>query len=240
VSAAALIGAWDQAASAPVLARAPRLLQALGVLGADRDVDELSVGLCDAHVYAAARALGLESLELACECPECAEELELEVPLAALAPDAQQPRPTSLRIEAHDHALRLRPLCERDLIALSQLGAAVGARDVAARCVSEARDRDGRELALDELPPAVVEAVLCAAADSDPGAEVAVAVRCACGAGWEAEVDIRRFVWEEVAETVARAMGDVHALACAYGWSEPEILALSEERRRWYVTAVAA
>jgi hypothetical protein len=33
---------------------------------------------------------------------------------------------------------------------------------------------------------------------------------------------------------------DVHALASAYGWSEREILALSDTRRRLYLEMVSA
>ena len=90
------------------------------------------------------------------------------------------------------------------------------------------------------LPPAVVDAVEAALAAADPFAELLVTLTCpACSHEWSAVLDPVEFVWERL-ERWARHLGDdVHVLASAYGWSEADILALTPQRRRLYLEAVA-
>ena len=47
------------------------------------------------------------------------------------------------------------------------------------------------------------------------------------------------FVWEEVDAAARRLLGEVHALASAYGWSQEEILALGSQRRAAYMRLIA-
>ncbi len=77
-------------------------------------------------------------------------------------------------------------------------------------------------------------------AAADPFAELLVTLTCpACSHEWSAVLDPVEFVWERL-ERWARHLGDdVHVLASAYGWSEADILALTPQRRRLYLEAVA-
>jgi hypothetical protein len=76
-------------------------------------------------------------------------------------------------------------------------------------------------------------------ADADPLAEVLVSLTCPeCGTAFDADVDIASFVWSEVEARALRVLHDVGVLAGAYGWSEPEVLALSEPRRAAYLRLV--
>jgi hypothetical protein len=45
-------------------------------------------------------------------------------------------------------------------------------------------------------------------------------------------------LWEEIASRAQRLMDDVHVLAQGYGWTEPEVLALSDARRTAYLERV--
>jgi hypothetical protein len=76
---------------------------------------------------------------------------------------------------------------------------------------------------------------------ADPLAEPQLELACtACGHAWEEPLDIGSFLWIEIDVQVRRLLHEVHALASAYGWSEAEILSLSEERRSLYVEMVRA
>ena len=76
---------------------------------------------------------------------------------------------------------------------------------------------------------------------SDPLAETLVNLRCAeCGHQWEEELDIAAWLWVEIEARARRLLFDVHTLATAYGWSEHEILSLSEPRRTLYLEMVQA
>jgi hypothetical protein len=75
----------------------------------------------------------------------------------------------------------------------------------------------------------------------DPMAEIRLKFDCAqCGHQWEESLDIVAFLWMEIEARAKRLLMEVHTLAAAYGWTEKEILSLSEPRRRLYLEMVRA
>ncbi|MGP3950458.1 T4 family baseplate hub assembly chaperone [Streptomyces sp. 7N604] len=97
---------------------------------------------------------------------------------------------------------------------------------------------------LSELPALLPEAVQLrlaeAAGRADPAAELTLNVACPeCGEATPAELDIASYLWTELDAWARDLLLDVHLLATAYGWSEPEILALSPLRRRYYLELCA-
>jgi hypothetical protein len=76
---------------------------------------------------------------------------------------------------------------------------------------------------------------------ADPMAEITFHFSCpACGNEGNAALDIASFIWEEIAARARRLIFEIHCLASAYGWTEGEILALSEHRRALYLEMVQA
>lgn len=239
IDAAALLAAWETAAAAPHLERAPSLLLSLGCVAPETELEQMTVGGCDARLFMLRRAVFGDVLEATAVCPTCRAQLEWELSLAALAPDADAERPNEVRVAAQNYEIDCRPLRNRDLSDIAARGASAGVSDLLERCVTAARGPDGADIPAADLPAALAAPVLEAVAASDPGAQVAMTVRCVCGAEWTDELDIRGIVWTEVTDWVSQTLTEVHTLARAYGWSEAEILALSEWRRRWYLEAVA-
>jgi hypothetical protein len=73
---------------------------------------------------------------------------------------------------------------------------------------------------------------------ADPLAEMRVQLTCpGCGREWDDTLDLALFVWAEIESRARRLLLDVHQLACAYGWTEGEVLTLSGRRRRFYLDA---
>ncbi|MGW1714730.1 hypothetical protein [Streptomyces sp. NPDC002156] len=108
-----------------------------------------------------------------------------------------------------------------------------------ARCLVSAV-HDGVAVAADELPGPVQRRIADAVEAADPGADLALNVACPeCGAATRAELDIASYLWTELDAWARDVLLDVHLLATAYGWSEPEILALSPLRRRYYLELCA-
>jgi hypothetical protein len=69
---------------------------------------------------------------------------------------------------------------------------------------------------------------------------VRIALACpACGRRWESVFDILEFFWSEIGVWAERTLSEVHLLASAYGWREPDVLALSARRRQAYLRRVA-
>lgn len=76
-------------------------------------------------------------------------------------------------------------------------------------------------------------------ASADPMAEALLLLRCSnCGSEWQETLDIVSFLWAEIEARARRLLLEVHTLASTYGWSEAEILSLSENRRARYVEMV--
>ncbi|MGW6805848.1 hypothetical protein ACWGCF_46290, partial [Streptomyces sp. NPDC055039] len=86
------------------------------------------------------------------------------------------------------------------------------------------------------LPADVQRRLAEKAAEADPAADVTLNVNCPeCGGATPAALDITSYLWTELDAWARDLLLDVHLLASAYGWSEPEILALSPLRRRYYL-----
>jgi hypothetical protein len=84
-----------------------------------------------------------------------------------------------------------------------------------------------------------VEAVGDGLASADPLAETRLAMHCPkCGHEWDESLDLAAFFWSEIEARARRLLMEVHTLASAYGWTEGEILSLSEARRAFYLEMV--
>jgi hypothetical protein len=76
-------------------------------------------------------------------------------------------------------------------------------------------------------------------ASADPLAETRLTLHCPkCENHWEETLDIVSFLWAEIEARARRLLLEIHTLASAYGWTETEILSLSENRRARYVEMV--
>ncbi len=98
---------------------------------------------------------------------------------------------------------------------------------------------DGTELDAVALPPHVRSALAAAMEAADPLAEVLVDAQCPeCDFGFRCDVDVPEFVWTELEARAKQVLLEVDALARAYGWTEPEVLALGDTRRAAYLRIV--
>jgi hypothetical protein len=184
------------------------------------------------------------------DCPQCGQRLAFTLDtaqlLAATAPadaaldgsaapdvgadaDASAGAGGRARAETQAAGLRLRAPSLRDLAAVADAtDAAEAARALLARCTLA-----GDVARLDDAGLAVVEDALDML---DPQADLAITLHCvACGHDGAAQLDAGALLWEEIEVRAQELLHEVHGLASAYGWSEPQILALSPARRAAYL-----
>ncbi|MFF4602041.1 hypothetical protein ACFY12_04670 [Streptomyces sp. NPDC001339] len=202
-----------------------------------------------ADLFALRRALFGERMQVTLDCadPECGAALEFELDAAELGPARPQVPEGGLRVAADGWVVRFRLPCPADLTAAAEEAAVAedARRLLGARCVLSAVRDDGREVTGQEdlarlLPDPVLKRFGEAAQEADPAAESALNITCPeCGAATPAELDIAAYLWTELDAWARDVLLDVHLLASAYGWSEPEILALSPLRRRYYLELCA-
>ncbi|MBO0655492.1 hypothetical protein J1792_22745 [Streptomyces triculaminicus] len=238
LGAGALLAAWEAGLASDDGGRA-LLLHALARPGADAgELLSVPLGARDAELFAVRRALFGARLEVRTECAECGEDMEFEfdadgLGTARAAPDGP------LRVEADEWAVEFRLPTPADLAAVESAADEEARAALLARCVLRA-EHAGRPVADRPLPDHVQRRIAAVSAESDPLADVTLNVACpACGKATRAELDITSYLWAELDAWARDTLLDVHLLATAYGWSEPEILALSPLRRRYYLELCA-
>ncbi|MFD8889498.1 hypothetical protein ACFVZ8_17610 [Streptomyces sp. NPDC059558] len=108
------------------------------------------------------------------------------------------------------------------------------------RCLLSLRHEERtRASSAADLPGAVREALTGAMSSADPLADLLVDLRCPdCEHQFTADLDVAAFVWAELESRGRQLLLDVDVLARSYGWSESEVLALSEPRRASYLRIV--
>jgi len=189
------------------------------------------LGRRNASLMALHRTLFGTRLATWTDCPACAERMDLDTDVAQLPP---VPAHVPALIEAA--GLRFRRPTSRHLAGLTEItDPEAAARQLLRECAEtpEALPRD--DAALSRLMDAV-EPVLEAA---DPWADLSLAVHCPnCGHEGSATLNIADILWEEIDSHARSLLDEVHTLAQAYGWSEPQILALSNTRRTAYLVRV--
>ncbi len=234
LSPTATLDLWQAADGRPPAERSLVLAASGGEGGEEPGVlERLPLGRRDARLLALHAALGGREFEATAPCPACGELAEFSVDPDGL-PGADVEAPTPLELAGF--SVSWRPPDSADVVAAAAAGdAAAAERVLLARCVLAATGPDG-EVAGPDLPEDVREALGRAMAEADPLGEVLVDVACpACETVFVADLDVAGFVWAELRVRARSLLHEVDTLARAYGWTEPEVLALAEPRRAAYL-----
>ncbi|MGW0866106.1 T4 family baseplate hub assembly chaperone [Streptomyces sp. NPDC002611] len=207
-------------------------------LGGDQQaLLSLPVGEREADLFALRRALFGERMQVRLECRACGADMEFELDAGEFASTLADRGDPLVRVAEDGWEVEFRVPGVADLTAAAR--DADPRRALLARCVVTAV-HDGRPVSADTLPVAVQRRIAEAAQSADPGADVTLAIACPeCEEPTRAELDIASYLWTELDAWARDLLLDVHLLATAYGWSEPEILALSPLRRRYYLELCA-
>lgn len=225
---------WERAAGERDAARSLTLLdEALPGLA----VDELAVGDVERALLELRELTFGPRLDAFVECPACGEPLELALDVRELL-GAEPPPTDGISLRDGDWTLKVRPLRAGDLLDVAGLSRKAARRRLLSASLLGVR-RGGAEVDPSELPEEVVERVVAALEACDPLAEVRVGLTCpGCGHEWSALFDAGTFLWAELGMEARRVLGEVHALASAYGWREADVMALGPARRQFYLEAI--
>jgi hypothetical protein len=165
-------------------------------------------------------------------CSRCGEKLEFELDgrlIASPAGDASAGSTIAVRGRTY------RLPTSRDLALAAQQGSAFLA---SVRIVESCRIDAGDPI---EWTEEEVEEVGNRMALADPLAEILMDLTCPeCGNRFKEPLDLADFLWSEIEARARRLLVEVHTLAAAYGWTEKEILSLSDHRRQLYLEMVRA
>jgi len=234
ISPEVLLRVWEHAQLQPPALRALSLLRIEEPNTPLHELAALSIAERDQRLLnVRERCLG-SGFDATSRCPHCREQVELAFGADDLrVPDADSGR--EVQVEHASWSVVARPACSGDLLAVA-LDSAHAPRALLERCLLKV-EHAGVAMEPSELPDEVALLVEQALADADALIELHCA---ACGERYELPFDVANYFWSELATHAHRLLGEVHTLARAYGWSEPEVLALSPLRRRYYLELVVA
>jgi hypothetical protein len=230
---------WERGAgSAPGFAewRAAALLATAGALP-PAGLGALTPGQRDARLLELRRRLFGDMLDGVATCAACERPLEFSLSAAALAsgPDPDDPEAPTGELEVEGYRIGVRP---PTLAEVATVGPGDGVERLLRGCVSWA-ERDGAVVPPEALPSSALAAVDGELAVLDPAGDLQLSLSCPeCGHIWAEPLDVGAFLWRELDAWARRVLQEVHLLACAYGWTEREVLRLGHHRRQHYLDLV--
>lgn len=238
LSASKLLSVWERALSQSSVERALALLVAACPEHSLEELARFSIGRRDRLLLTLREWTFGSRLLGRVPCQKCGEALELAFNVSDIcAPEAEMHDALTLKLDGYE--VHFRPPNSQDLTAISNCGNIPdGKQRLLARCLLRVTE-DGTERAVESLPERVREAVVERMAEADPQSDVQLQLSCpACGHSWLAAFDIVSYFWSEINAWAVRILREVHTLASAYGWREEDILALSPQRRHFYLEMV--
>jgi hypothetical protein len=246
---ATLLAAWERSLGRARPWRELELLAGVSAEPVDR-LAALPIGERDRRLLGLREQAFGSSLECEADCPSCGERLELTLDGASLraagraATDmAVQPAPEAVATVDDDgwHVTFRMPTSSDIDAATDPTGGdrSTEAARLLDQCIVSAV-HGGVRVAVADVPESVRGLVAERMEELDPGADLVVELRCpSCAHSWSSPFDPAAYLLDELDSWAGRLFGEVDVLARAYGWREPDVLALGPFRRRRYLELVA-
>jgi len=241
LSAAELLHVWERGVGQSPVQRALILF----VLAAEEtpveQLAELSIGQRDGHLLALREQTFGPHLASVATCPACGDQIEFHVEADDIRARSEPEPKAELHLAHADYNVEFRLPTSLDLTSLDPAAdVETNRRHILQGCVTTARQA-GREVAVADLPEEVTAAIARRMAEADPQADVQLALACpACRHNWQTQFDIVSYFWAEIHAWASRMLREIHTLACAYGWGESEVLALTPRRRQAYLELIGS
>jgi hypothetical protein len=229
-----ILDIWEQGSGLHPIERALLVLSGACPEHTFEELSEMSLGSRDALLLKMRRQNFGDRLDAYTECPECHEQLEFTMSCGEFLGDAAAPDTTTktVSIEGIHYNLRC-PNSYDAAIAADCRSVEAAKRTLLSRCTSTF---DGASLDIEALPESVQAGIAAELAEIDTRVEMLMDLACpSCGHKWQSVFDVLPFIWTEIRARARRLLQEVDALARAYGWSETDILGMSDARRALYI-----
>jgi hypothetical protein len=234
LSGAALIEIWEQGAGRHPIDQALLVLRYACPGRSFEDLCDWTVGQRDARLLEVRRDTFGDRIDCYEECPVCRNGLEFDLSCESLLASGSGDGRTGKIVDRAGSTWELRAPNSRDLSVAATAPDAGTAREVMlARCVTRNTDST---VDPGTWTDALQEALVADLAMMEPLAELWIGLACrACGHAWQSPFDIATFLWREIVVRSRRLLQEIDVLARTYGWTEEDILRMSDQRRRLYV-----
>lgn len=236
LSAQRILEVWEQGVAFTAEARTQALLSLVAPGLSTKALTELALGERNMNLLELRQRLFGSTLQAYVECSACGEALDLEFGIDELgfSSISHVSEINSISTGSISAQVRL-PNCH-DLTALASLNNVEdGRRLLFSRCVLELH-RDGATIVLHELSEDELDQLEKAISELDPRMEILFDLHCPqCAHRWQSPLEISSYLWSEYDVYARQLLENVHVLASTYGWAEADILAMSEQRRQYYL-----
>ncbi|NJP09673.1 MAG: phage baseplate protein [Leptolyngbyaceae cyanobacterium RU_5_1] len=250
LSAAELLGVWEQGLTQYPVQRSLSLLAAACPDQSLEQLGSLSIGQRDALLLTLREWMFGTELVSVVYCPSCRDRLELTFNVGDIRVSSNADLTEVHLLQIADYHVQFRlpnsldlttliPELVPDLAAVGSIANGTSAQQqLLDRCVLSIHQGES-ERAIHDVPATVLDTIVEQMADADPQADVQLDLSCPlCGHRWQSTFDIVSFFWSEIHTWANRIVREVHTLASAYGWREADILAMSALRRQLYLGMV--
>jgi hypothetical protein len=239
LTASQILEVWEHGRSQTPVQRALSLLALALPENSERDLERCGIGRRDRELLALRQRIFGPRLTASAQCPACGEMVEADFAVTDIQTPASADEGEELPFRTGEFELRFRlPTCG-DLAGLDPRTSIGQQKKTLLHCCVTGARQNGNELPTDSLPDHIVAALSDHMAQIDPQGDIQLALNCPkCAHRWEAVLDIASYLWTEINAWAVRTLREIHVIAVAYGWTEPEILKLSPWRRQAYLEMI--
>jgi len=239
ISTAEVVRIWEQGAALPPVSRALSMLKSAGMSQPGESLSVLSIGARDGRLLRLREVLFGRMLNSVTECSHCGTAIEFSLDTKQLHQPEGRETVLPSCFSVGEISLQFRQINSTDLAAVDGCVDLPGARRKLVECCVIEASRGGHRIEITDLPEIVVHALSEQLAQIDSQADITLDLGCPeCGKSWLATFDIASFLWAEISVRAKQLLGEVRTLAWAFGWSEADILAMSDARRLFYLGTV--
>lgn len=239
LSAQRILEVWEQGASFIAEARTQALLSLVAPELSTEALTELVLGERNKNLLELHQRLFGPTLQAYVECSECGEALDLEFAIDELGFASIPHFPETHSVSKGNIIAEVRLPNSHDLIALTSAKSVEdGRRLLFSRCVLELHRGDAT-IVLHELNEGEFDQLEEAICELDPRMEILFDLQCPqCAHRWQSPLEIGSFLWSKYDAYARQLLENVHVLAINYGWSESDILTMSQQRRHYYLQRI--
>lgn len=200
------------------------------------ELAELSIGQRDTCLLSLREQLFGETLHCAGACPDCNEPVDISFAIKEIQVQSAESERQETELTWKDFKIGYRLPNSWDLAAIAGCANEQSAVKVLLeRCLVNIV-QNGLSIQANELSEEAILKTEQAIAERDPQAEILLDLNCPeCDTQWQQLFDIAHFLWIEISTQAKRLLQEIHTLARAYGWTEANILELSDVRRQIYL-----
>ncbi len=200
------------------------------------ELAELSIGQRDIRLLALHERIFGEKISCDGDCPDCKQAVDISFTTKEIQTPSTVQGQQETELKWDDFKITYRLPNSWDLAVIANSIDEESARQLLIeRCLVKI-NRKGISIAASELSEQAILKTEQAIAKSDPQAEILLDMNCPeCDTEWQLLFDIVTFLWTEITVKAKRLLEEIHTLAKTYGWTETNILELSDVRRHIYL-----